>query len=237
MLLALAACENPPILSSVADRLGADLVAAAEIPVRTAVAIGSLASETCGVADVAGHAFAGGGATALRVTTAVASTGSAGEHAWTFAGAGIEEEGTLVITADADRQTFAYAWEGTASALAGTFRYEACEAAAEGDTGADGGLDSGLDSGLSEGRAVVSGGGTWSGAGASSVAFLGAAPDPGVGWSPPGGALPTEGWVRWTESRTEETLTLSDAGDISGGRWPGTARGENWSAAVSLPVP
>lgn len=227
MLLALAACEEPGILDSVAEELALRTAAEAEDGVRLVVAVSGLVAETCGVEDVDTYTFAGGGAAALGATVGERLGGES--FTWVFAGVGLDGvEGELHLSTDAAREDYTVSWEGDGDALTAALTLAWCDPSAL--------------------EAVVSGTGHHVTQGDDrNLALDGPSPYPGLRFEPTTGIAPTSGFVTWSwhgeDARDgngdDRKIVLDDAStiDVDAGLWSGTASGNTWSHAIELALP
>ncbi len=239
MIALLVACTEPPLLAAIGAELGAQAATTAGVPVQMFVATVSVVGETCGVLDVEGHAFDGGGARRLGVTTVEVSTDGQGNHVWTFADAGLgADRAPLVVAADAQRTRFNTEWSAATSTMSAELKFADCPVdISETDASEDSG--DGGDSAPAEADFVlVSGNGNWSqGEAASEIVLQGDGSEIGLRFAPPSASAPSVGWLRWNDGRSKDVITLNGAETITASGWPGVAVGVGWTAAVTVSAP
>lgn len=226
MILAmLVACEEPGLLSSVTEELGARTVEQATDGIRLFVASASIVGETCGVDDVGSHTFIGAGATLLGASVAT-PVESSQAPTWVFSDVQFGgDTGDLHLATDEAGEDYTVSWQGGGDSLVAAFTVAWCDSSVPEVVVAG------------TGNHVVEGEGR-------PLDTDGPAPYPGLRFEPITG-WPTSGYVTWVwpgsdgreGNEDDRTLVLDDAStlDEDEGTWTGTASGSTWSDPVVLP--
>jgi hypothetical protein len=221
----LMACTDPPVLSRVADALGASLRDEAEPGMGAFVSAAALVAEACGATEVDTYAFVGEGARAFQVSLAAVTVNEAsGTREWNFGDVWVGDDiGNLTITTDSGRTGYTAAYSGELMSLAAEYTLVACEAG----------------TGTAAARASVSGSGHVNAAGESAELTIGADSSvQALEWAPATAAVPGNGWVRWKVDSANLTLDPATEIEEETRLWPGVASsGEDWSSEVKLLLP
>lgn len=225
MILFLLACDDPAILSSVADGLGGVVRDDAEPAVATFTSAAALIVEACAAVEVDNYTFTGEGARAFRVTKAeVAVSETTGQRTWNFGEVPIADGfGALTIGSDETRTAYTVALASETAAFTGSFTLLACE---------------GSETGIAT-RASISGTGTFTQDGEAAALSIGAATTlQALEWVPANAAFPSSGWVHWKGDGTSLLLNPADEIDEISHLWPGIAEGtEGWATDVTVLLP
>lgn len=219
----LLACDAPETLGSVAAALGQDAVADGTPGTRMTIAVAGLLAETCGVSDIDSYVFSSRAAAALGAARAdVVRVVDEGTQAWTFAGAGLDDQepADLLISTDADAENLAVEWDNGAARFTAGIELRDCDTSVP--------------------SVVVGGSGKWLTTGLE-VAFslTGVSPLAGVVYAPPLGDAPVTGQIRATNQVDGWVVLLDDASVLgeTPEAWPGVASGKGWQTSVVVPWP
>ena len=225
MIVFLFACDDPPVLSRVADGFGAEVRDEAEPAIGAFVSAGALIVEACGSDEVDNYTFSGEGSRAFRISTAaVVVNETSGQRTWDFGDVAVGEDmGNLTITTDEGRTAYNVSFSGIDTVMTASFTLLACEA---GDA-------------TVATQASVSGNGDFTKGERTAELSIGAATTTqAIEWEPANAPVPASGWVHWKGEDT--SLLLDPAGDIDldSRLWPGLAEGEEgWESKVSVLLP
>lgn len=225
MILFLLGCDDPAILSRVADGLGGAVRDDAEPAIATFTSTAALVVEACAAVEVDNFTFSGEGARAFHITTAdVEVSETSGQRTWSFGEVAIGDSvAALTITTDETRSAYAATLAGETAAFSANYTLLACE---------------GNDEGIAT-RASVSGSGTFTQDGETADMSIGASTTlQALEWAPGNAPFPSSGWVHWKGEGTSLLLNPADEIDAASHLWPGLAEGtEGWESQVSVLLP